>query len=133
MREQKKARPAGGTAKQAAGCDTAGQQSRTQYSTTGPTKARIYDLLPVGGEHTISRSELASITGMPDRQLRRQIAAERRAGLLILSSAEIGGGYFRPADVQELRRWVAMMKAHASSISDVLHAAEQAIAATGGK
>ena len=130
----KKARSAGGAAKQAAGCDRAGQQSRKQYNTVQDGKARtIYDLLPVGAEYAISRRQLSQITGLPDRRLRRQIAEERKAGQLILSStAEVGGGYFRAADVQELRRWVAMMTAHTNATLAVIHAAQEALAAEEG-
>ena len=129
MANSKKARPDGGASGQAAGCDRAGQQSHEKYSTTHDKKARtIYDLLPVGAEYAISRRQLSQITGLPDRRLRRQIAEERRAGLLILSStAEVGGGYFRAADVQELRRWVAMMTAHINATLAVIRAAQEAI------
>lgn len=133
MTDNKKARSAGGAAKQATGCDTAGQQSRTQYNTEQKQKTSIFDLLPVGAEYAISRRQLSQITGLPDRRLRRKIAEERKAGLLILSStAEVGGGYFRPADTQELRRWVAMMTAHINATLAVIRAAQEAIAAAEG-
>lgn len=131
MTQSKKARPAVGAAGQAAGlCDRAGQQSHEQYSTERTGKAScIYDLLPVGSENAISRRQLMQMTGLEDRKLRRRIEKERRMGALILSSsADMGGGYFRPANAEELRRWVAMMEAHANSISAVLHAAKVAIA-----
>lgn len=127
-REQKKARSAGGAAKQAAGCDRGGQQSHSEYITGQDTKTSIYDLLPVGAEYAISRRQLSAITGIPDRQLRRRIAEERRAGLLILSStAEVGGGYFRAADTKELRRWVAMMQSHIAAVLAVIRAAQEAL------
>ncbi len=134
MANDKKARPDGGASGRAAECDRGGQQSRTQYNTWQDGKARtIYDLLPVGAEYAISRRQLIQITGLPDRRLRRQIAKERRAGLLILSStAEVGGGYFRPADTQELRRWVAMMTAHTNATLAVIRAAQEALAAAEG-
>lgn len=129
MTNSKKARPDGGASGRAEGYDRAGQQSRTQYSTGQKQKTSIYDLLPVGAEYAISRRQLSTITGLPDRQLRRQIAEERKAGRLILSStAEVGGGYFRPADTQELRRWVAMMTAHTNATLAVIRAAQEAIA-----
>lgn len=131
MANSKKARPDGGASGRAAGYDRAGQQSRNkQYNTGQGKKTSIYDLLPVGAENAVSRRQLSAITGIPDRQLRRRIAEERRAGLLILSStAEVGGGYFRAADVQELRRWVAMMTAHTNATLAVIRAAQEAIAA----
>ena len=129
MANSKKARSAGGAAEQAAGYDRGGQTShKQQYSTGQKQKTSIYDLLPVGAEYAISRRQLSAITGIPDRQLRRKIADERKAGLLILSStAEVGGGYFRPADTQELRRWVAMMTAHIDATLAVIRAAQEAI------
>lgn len=130
MVNSKKARPDGGASGRAVGSDRAGQQSRKQYNTGQGKKTSIYDLLPVGAENAVSRRQLSAITGIPDRQLRRRIAEERRAGLLILSStAEVGGGYFRAADVQELRRWVAMMTAHTNATLAVIRAAQEAIEA----
>lgn len=129
-REQKKARSAGDAAKQAAGCDRAGQQSHKQYNTGQDTKTSIYDLLPVGAEYAISRRQLSAITGIPDRQLRRKIAEERKAGLLILSStAEGGGGYYRAASADELRRYVRSMLSRCKEILAVIHTAEEAIEA----
>lgn len=134
VQKSKKARPDGGASEQAAGCNRGGQQShKQQYSTAKAEKASIYDLLPVGAENAVSRRQLSAMTGIPDRQLRRKIADERKAGLLILSStAEVGGGYFRAADTQELRRWVAMMQSHIAAILAVIRAAQEAIEAAEG-
>lgn len=129
-REQKKARSAGGTAKQAAGCDRAGQKSHKQkYSTARPGKASIYDLLPIGAENAVSRRELSALTGIEDRQLRRQIAKERRAGVLILSSSESNGGYYRAASREELQRYVRSMQSRCREILAVTRAAQEAIEA----
>lgn len=73
-------------------------------------KHYIYDLLPKGQDNAISRRNLMAITGMSDRTLRATIAAERRSGALIMSSTDTeNGGYYRPANVEELRRFVASM------------------------
>lgn len=125
--EQKKARSAGDAAKQAAGCDRGGQQSRTQYSTGQRQKTSIYDLLPVGAEYAISRRQLSTITGLPDRQLRRRIAQERRAGVLILSSTESNGGYYRAASREELQRYVRSMQSRSKEILTVIRTAEEAL------
>ena len=93
---------------------------------------RVFDLLPVGAEYAISRRALAALTGLSDRQLRYKISQERKAGALILSTTEDGGGYFRAADVQELRRWVAMMTAHTNATLAVIRAAQEALAAEEG-
>ena len=126
--EQKKARPDGGASGRAAGYDRAGQQSRNkQYNTGQDTKTSIYDLLPVGAENAVSRRELSALTGIEDRQLRRQIAKERRAGALILSSSEINGGYYKAASREELRRYVRSMQSRCKEILAVIHAAEEAL------
>lgn len=70
----------------------------------------IYDILPIGKKNAIGRKELVNLSGLSDRQLRNQIAAERREGALILSSTDSEhSGYFRPASADELRRFVASM------------------------
>lgn len=130
MTESKKARSAGGTAKQATGsCERAAQQSRTDYTTheRGKASVCIFDILPAGAENAISRRELSALTGLPDRQLRRQIAKERRAGALILSSSEINGGYFKAASHEELRRYVRSMQSRCKEILAVICAAEEAL------
>ena len=40
--------------------------------------------------------------------------------------------HFRAADVQELRRWVAMMTAHTNATLAVIRAAQEALAAEEG-
>ena len=127
MTENKKARSAGGAAKQAAGCDRGGQQSRTQYNTEQKQKTSIFDLLPVGAENAVSRRELSALTGIEDRQLRRQIAKERRAGVLILSSSESNGGYYRAASREELQRYVRSMQSRSKEILTVIRKAEEAL------
>lgn len=129
----KKARPDSGASGQATGsCERAAQQSRKKYN-TGKDEKSIYDLLPVGAENAVGRRQLSAMTGLPDRQLRYKISQERKAGALILSTTEGGGGYFRPADTQELRRWVAMMTAHTNATLAVIRAAQEAIATLGDR
>lgn len=133
QKDSKKARPDGGASERAAGCNRAGQQSHTQYSTAHDEKARtIYDLLPTGAENAVSRRQLSAMTGIPDRQLRRQIAEERRAGALILSSSETNGGYYRAASRAELLRYVRSMQSRSREILTVIRTAEEALAAAEG-
>lgn len=91
----------------------------------------IFDLLPTGEQNAISRRELMTITGYTDRQLRKQIAAERRAGALILSSPDrYNGGYFRHevGNAAELRRFINFMSSHGRATFAVLKAARAALA-----
>lgn len=89
----------------------------------------IYDILPEGEKNAISRRELIGITGYTDRQLRRKIAAERRAGALILSCTDNGGGYFRaePGNAEELRRYIRSMTRRGCETFAVLSAAKAAL------
>lgn len=123
--EQKKARPDGGASGRAVGCDTAGQQSHEKYNTGQEQKTSIFDMLPVGAEYAISRRELAALTSMSDRQLRCRIAQERKAGALILSTTEGGGGYYRAANADELRRYVLSMRSRSRETLAAVRAAEK--------
>lgn len=64
--------------------------------------------IPEGEAEAVSMRELARITGLDDRELRREIEKARRAGILICSS---GKGYFMPETLQELREYVHLMGA----------------------
>ena len=91
----------------------------------------IFDMLPVGERNALPRRELMQRTGLSDRQLRKQIEAERREGALILSSVDgVHGGYFRPEEgnAAELRRFIALMDKHARSTFYVLKSARAALA-----
>lgn len=79
-------------------------------------KHRIYDLLPEGQKNAISRQTLMNVLGMSDRSLRLAIAAERKAGALILSSTAVeGGGYYRPANSDEIAQFVSSMERRAKA------------------
>ncbi len=91
----------------------------------------LLEIIPVGEENAISRRELMRITGLSDRELRRQIEMERREGALILSStASNSGGYFRntPGDAVELRRFINSMSQRGKSTFAVLKEARKVLA-----
>lgn len=85
----------------------------------------VFDLLPAGAAHAISRRALAALTGLSDRQLRCRIAQERKAGALILSTTEGGGGYYRSASADELRRYVRSMRSRSKETLAAVRAAEK--------
>lgn len=94
-------------------------------------ETKIFDLLPIGERNAISRRELMTVTGYTDRQLRRQIADERREGALILSSPDKdNGGYFRheEGNAAELRRFINFMSSHGRSTFAVLKTARKTLA-----
>lgn len=85
---------------------------------------RIYYSLPIGEDNAVPRRELMVRTGLNDRQLRRAIEDERRAGYLICSSVDCKrGGYYRhdPKKPAELREYVRQMEKHARSTFYTLH------------
>lgn len=88
----------------------------------------IFEMLPEGCENAISRRNLMTVLGMSDRSLRLAIAAERRAGALILSSTCVdGSGYYRPTNAEEIARFVASMERRAKSIFAVVTEARKAL------
>ena len=86
---------------------------------------RVFDVLPAGEEKAVSRSTLAAMLGLSDRELRREIAGERLHGALILSTMKHGGGYFRAASLEELRRWVNSMESRGRATFAVVSAARK--------
>ena len=79
-----------------------------------PKAGQIYKLLRQGAENAASRRYLANLTGLRERDLRRLIERERRAGIPILSNAR--DGYYLPADAEEVRRFLKSMYRRADSI-----------------
>lgn len=71
------------------------------------------DMIPIGRENAISRPELSRITGISDREVRRQIAELRAEDsdddLVIASSSRHGRGYFLTDKPDEIRAFIAEM------------------------
>jgi len=55
------------------------------------------------------------------------IARERQTGALILSSTEGTGGYYRPGNKEELRRFVASMDSRSREIIKAATVAREAL------
>lgn len=71
------------------------------------------DMIPVGRENAVTRRALCSMTGLSDREVRRQIA-DLRAGddggdMVIVSSSRRGCGYFLTDKPEEIRAFIAEM------------------------
>lgn len=79
----------------------------TANDTPRQPHGKIFDLLPVGEENALPARDLATVTGLSPRGLRRAIDAERERGLPVLAS---DSGYYRPAEgpegVRELRAFL---------------------------
>lgn len=89
-------------------------------------KARpaLKDLIPCGEENAVSVPTLAKILGTNERDVRKQVSNLRTQGELILSSAR---GYFRPATVGELRRFVSAMTKRGRATFAAVAAARKAL------
>ena len=95
------------------------------HSTTAAAgrQIQIKDFLLTGAENAVPRRHLRQLTGLSDRDLRRQIQEERLGGSPILSSTTTGG-YYLPADNAELEHFVQSMKSRSREIEAVAAAVE---------
>lgn len=71
------------------------------------------DMIPYGRENAVSRPELCRLTGLNDREVRRQIAELRAVdsedNMVIASSSRRGRGYFLTDKPEEIRAFIAEM------------------------
>ena len=79
-----------------------------------PNTTPIYRLLSQGANRAVGRRYLANLTGLRERDLRRLIEKERRAGIPILSNDR--DGYYLPADAEEVRKFLKSMYHRADAI-----------------
>ena len=61
----------------------------------------VYEYIPK--DRFVSREELVRLTGLNDREVRREINALRKKPETVVISSSHGKGYKRPADVDELK------------------------------
>lgn len=106
-------------------CETA--QPSTKDSTISAADSQTFhiaDLLHPGAENAVTRRQLMALTGLPDRELRLMIQAERRQGCQILSDNV--HGYFLPGDSTEKARCVQSLRSRAAEIMETAAAIEYA-------
>ena len=105
------ARPAGGTAGQAAENNAGCKIPQDDYTTdAGP----ISRLLSHGRENAVPLRHLTAMTKLDGRTVRAMIAEERLAGAPIL--ADNSTGYFLPASEDEKAQFIRSMKHRAKEI-----------------
>ena len=131
MSKNKNARPAGGTAGQAAEKDAASKIPQDDFSTDSSKKREekyqlISDLLHKGRNNGLTLQDLVKLTGMDERTIRRKIHVERKSGMLIM--ADCVHGYFLPEDAYDVRRFIHSMSNRSKEIAAVSRAAEDALA-----
>ena len=132
MRTKKRTAPARVAARtEARNEDFAVSHSASDFTTSEGKVLHIFDLLHPGAENGIKLPELATLTNQDEREVRRQIQAERKDGKLILSDCL--HGYFLPASEQDARRFIRSMSGRAAEIAAVSRAAEAALADMAGQ
>lgn len=101
---------------------------------TAKSQGFIESYLHRGVENAISTAQLKLITGLDDRQIRKAVERERRAGVLILSC---NSGYFLPQTGQagqlEIAAFYRTAKAKAVSLLTSISVARKALGEIDGQ
>ena len=137
----KKARPAVGAAEQAIKKEILEQTSLSSENCTTIQPRRqgfIESLLLEGEENAIPSNQLVKMGQFKSvRELQAQVAREREAGALILSTCRGGAGYFLPsageAGKREIAAFVATLRARALNTLRALKTAREALESVEGQ
>ena len=109
-----------------AGAGLAGASTSDSQSTTSapPGQAvKIADLLGHGQSAAVPLRHLKELAGLPGREVRRMIEAERRAGALIIS--DNAHGYYLTDDPAEAQRFAQSMRHRAGQIIKTARAVKE--------
>ena len=71
------------------------------------------DMIPIGHSCAISRRGLCSLTGLSDREVRRQISGlrtEKDPDGMVIVSVSTGNGYYRTSNPDEIEHFVNEMR-----------------------
>lgn len=93
-------------------------------TTAAGRQRRVSDFLSRGRENAVPLRQLMETTGIDGRTIREKIAAERLAGVPILSDNSTG--YFLPGNKGERERFVRSMRHRAQEIERAAEAIERA-------
>jgi|GEM_PF-524979 len=84
----------------------------------------VMEALHTGKENAISVQELCDYLGFNSvRELQHEIARERKAGAVILSTCQNGGGYFLPENDREVRQFIRTLENRAKNTFAALRSA----------
>lgn len=84
----------------------------------------VREALHTGKENAITAQNLCTYLGFNSvRELQNEIARERKAGAVILSTCQEGGGYFLPSDDREVRQFIRTLENRAKNTFEVLRSA----------
>ena len=87
---------------------------------TGGQPGKIEKLLSHGAENAVTLQHLVKLTGLPARQVRQLIQAERLRGTQILADNE--HGYFLPETQEDVEQFYRSMLRRAAEIARVANA-----------
>lgn len=85
-------------------------------------------MIPFGRENAISRKDLAAISGLTDRAVRREIAELRAVDDgtdEVIVSLSNGHGYYRTNNPDEIRHFIAEMRKRNRMVFRTIRTAEQ--------
>lgn len=140
MMAKEKAHPAGSAARRAdvGNAVTGNIPLQDCITPSQPAQASVFDRLPQGEENAVQAKELARQCGFKSaRDLQHEIALEREAGALILSTCRHGGGYYRPADGEagkrEINAFVGTLASRALNTLKALRAARRELKTIDGQ
>ena len=87
------------------------------------TSLLIWENIGTGRENATSSERLQQISGLCERDLRKTIEQLRRSGRVIISAVD--GGYYKPANAAELKRFIHKENSRALSVLTTLKSAKQ--------
>ena len=98
-----------------------------EAAATAPDKTLLFvvmEALYTGKENAISAQELCDYLGFNSvRELQYEISRERKAGAVILSTCQEGGGYFLPGNDGEVRQFIRTLENRAKNTFEALRSA----------
>lgn len=71
--------------------------------------------IPFGRENAVTRAQLCTLTGLPDRKVRKEIEQARRSGFIIINQQD-GKGYYQTDDLDEIERQYRQQRCRALSV-----------------
>lgn len=104
--------------------------NKTEKKEAKEQHTEVNSLLNRGEENAVTARDLAAITGLSVREVTAQIARERQAGAVILSSSK---GYFLPANNEEILHFVRAMDSRARNIYLATRSAKSILARVPGQ
>lgn len=86
----------------------------------------VFEILKIGEKDALSPEYLRALLGFSSiRAVQKQIERERAEGKVILSSTLPPGGYYRPENPSEIRRFIRTLENRGQKTIDALNSARK--------